>query len=70
MAYNVISFKNENDAQKFIDENKGKLLTYKALKKYAWERDPAAIKKLMEMKAKREAEMSGKTGETGTDMKQ
>lgn len=62
MAYNVISFTSKEDAQKFIDNKKGTLLTYGELKKYNWERDPAAMKKLMEMKMKREAEKANKMG--------
>ncbi len=66
MAYNVISFTAKDDAQKFIDNQKGKLYTYEALKKYNWERDPAALKKLMEMKMKREAEKANKMGNNPT----
>jgi copper chaperone NosL len=66
MAYNVISFTTKEDAQKFIDNKKGQLLTYKELKKYNWERDPAAMKKLMEMKMKREAEKANKMGNNGS----
>jgi copper chaperone NosL len=69
MAYNVISFENEKNAKKFIAEKKGKLFAYSDLQKYSWERDPAALKKLMEMKAKREAEKAVKMENTGSGLK-
>lgn len=66
MAYNVISFATKQDAEKFINENSGKLLSYEDLHKYSWKRDPAQLKKLMEMKMKKEA---GNTGKSQMDMK-
>lgn len=62
MAYNVISFANKEDAQKFISEKSGKLLTYEDLKKYSWERDPAAMKHSMKMN------MNMKKGQGKMDM--
>lgn len=69
MAYNVISFENKKDAGKFVEKKKGTILAYNDLKKYSWERDPAAMKKLMEMKAKREAQNAAKMENTGSSMK-
>lgn len=36
MAYNVISFTNKKDAEKYINEHQGKLLTYDKLQKHTW----------------------------------
>jgi copper chaperone NosL len=77
MAYNVISFADKKNAQQFIAENKGELLANNDLQNYTWDRDPAALKKLMDMKAKREAEKAAKIGaenaskmeDTGSSMK-
>ncbi|EJS64805.1 nitrous oxide reductase accessory protein NosL [Bacillus cereus] len=37
MAYNVISFKNKKDAESFVSNYKGKVLSYKELSKHKWE---------------------------------
>ncbi|PFZ07556.1 hypothetical protein COL60_18660 [Bacillus pseudomycoides] len=37
MAYNVISFQNKGDAEKFLSQNKGEMLTVKDLENHKWE---------------------------------
>ncbi|MGH1161057.1 nitrous oxide reductase accessory protein NosL [Bacillus mycoides] len=37
MAYNVISFKNKKDAESFVSNYKGKVLSYKELSEHKWE---------------------------------
>ena len=37
MAYNVISFKNKKDAESFVSNYKGKVLSYKELAEHKWE---------------------------------
>lgn len=61
MAYNVISFSNKKDAQTFIDENTGKLLTYEQLQKHTWERNH----EMMQMMKQKKMQMENKNG---TDM--
>lgn len=46
MAYNVLSFTNKKDAQTFIDQKGGKLLSYKDLKQHSWERNKEMIKEM------------------------
>ncbi|MEH7113119.1 nitrous oxide reductase accessory protein NosL [Neobacillus niacini] len=50
MAYNVISFTTKDDAQNFIDENKGSLLTYKDLEKHSWDRNKEMMEEMKKMK--------------------
>lgn len=66
MAYNVISFADKQDAKQFIKAKTGKLFSYEELKNYSWERDPAQLKQLMEMKMKKEA---GSKDKSKMDMK-
>ncbi|WP_342432985.1 nitrous oxide reductase accessory protein NosL [Neobacillus sp. FSL H8-0543] len=49
MAYNVIAFSTEEDAQKFITENDGKLLTSDELDNHSWERNEEMMKEMKEM---------------------
>ena len=37
MAYNVISFENKKDAESFVSNYKGKVLSYKELAEHKWE---------------------------------
>lgn len=70
MAYDVISFADKKEAQKFADSKQGTLLSYDDLKKYTWERDPAAMKMLMQMKAMKEAKQADKMNKNENSMKQ
>ncbi len=48
MAYNVLSFTDKKDAQSFIDQNGGKLLTYDGLNQHSWERNKEMMKEMKE----------------------
>lgn len=48
MAYNVISFKDKADAEKFIDENQGKILTASNLEQHEWKMNKEMMKKMKE----------------------
>lgn len=37
MAYNIISFENKKDAESFVSNYKGKVLSYKELAEHKWE---------------------------------
>jgi copper chaperone NosL len=52
MAYNVISFETKNDAEEFINENKGTLLSYEDLQKHSWERNKEMMEQMKKMKMK------------------
>ncbi|MCG5026931.1 nitrous oxide reductase accessory protein NosL [Anoxybacillus flavithermus] len=47
MAYNVISFKDEDKAKKFVEQHGGTVLTYSELDRHTWERNKEMM---MEMK--------------------
>ncbi|MFC0296789.1 nitrous oxide reductase accessory protein NosL [Geobacillus jurassicus] len=47
MAYNVISFKDEDKAKKFVEQHGGAVLTYNELGRHTWERNKEMM---MEMK--------------------
>lgn len=61
MAYNVISFTDQKDAQSFIDQHGGSLLTYEKLENHSWEKNEEMVK---EMKEK----MKMKDGHDGMEM--
>ncbi|HJV17111.1 MAG TPA: nitrous oxide reductase accessory protein NosL [Bacillales bacterium] len=48
MAYNVLSFANKKDAQTYIDQKGGKLLSYKDLSQHSWERNKEMVKEMKE----------------------
>lgn len=60
MAYNVISFVKKDDAQTFIDNNTGKLLSYEQLQKHNWERNQEMINEMKKMKM----QMENKNGDS------
>lgn len=50
MAYGIVTFKDKNDAQKFIDEKGvGKLMTSADLSSHTWERNKEKMKMKMKM---------------------
>ncbi len=47
MAYGVLSFENEKDAQEYVKkEGKGKVMTYEELQKHSWERNKEMMEKM------------------------
>ncbi|MFX3623670.1 MAG: nitrous oxide reductase accessory protein NosL [Ectobacillus sp.] len=48
MAYNVISFKNKQDAEAFTKEHTGDVLTFKELESHNWERNKEMMMKMKE----------------------
>lgn len=52
MAYNVLSFTNQNDAQTFVNKNGGNLLTFGDLKQFSWQRNQEMVKEMKAMKEK------------------
>ncbi|NWQ42397.1 nitrous oxide reductase accessory protein NosL [Bacillus sp. EB106-08-02-XG196] len=50
MAYNIISFTTKDDAQNFIVENEGSLLTYTDLEKHSWEKNKEMMEEMKKMK--------------------
>ncbi|WML41168.1 nitrous oxide reductase accessory protein NosL [Neobacillus sp. OS1-2] len=48
MAYNVLSFTDKKDAQIFIDEHGGSLLTYDNLQNHKWEKNEEMVKEMKE----------------------
>ncbi|MFD3448369.1 nitrous oxide reductase accessory protein NosL [Microbacteriaceae bacterium 4G12] len=50
MAYNVISFKDKKEAEKFTKEKAGTLLAEKDLTSHKWERNKEMMMKMKEMK--------------------
>lgn len=51
MTYNVISFTDQKDAESFIADHGGKLLSYDDLQKHSWEQNEEMVKE-MKMKMK------------------
>lgn len=70
MAYNMISFINKKDAESFIAENDGELLTYEELNDHIWERNKEMMEKMkMHMHNENGEESSTEhNGEEGMDM--
>jgi copper chaperone NosL len=63
MAYNVIAFIDKKDAQKFIADHKGKLLSYDELQKHSWEQNEDMVKEMK--KKKMEMDSAKKDMNTG-----
>lgn len=50
MAYNIISFENKKDAETFISENNGTLLSYSDLENHSWEMNKEMMENMKNMK--------------------